>query len=161
MILTPHAIIGTAFARVVTINPVVGFGIGFLSHFLADMVPHWQYEIHESIYPNISKDITYNWDFIKGASKIVLDILVGVALSLWLFYDDNPYLIIASAIGGVFPDFLLFLYGKIKIKPLILYHKYKINIHAEELHNVFTQGILTQSLVLIGVVLISYYLSPL
>lgn len=160
MILFPHEIIGTAVARVVTTNPVVAFGVGFISHFFADMVPHWQYEIHESIHPNISKEIKFNIDFIKGASKIILDIIIGLVFSFWLFYNGDPYFIFASAIGSVFPDFLLFLYGKIKIKPLILYHDYKIGIHSQGFHNIFVRGALFQSMVVIVVILFSYYLLP-
>lgn len=161
MILAPHAIIGIAISRVVTTSPVVAFFVALLSHFFADMVPHWEYKISESIHPDTSKEIIINKEFLTDVLKIGTDIVFGVLISFWLFYDNNPYFIIMSRMGGIFPDFLQFLYGKIKIKPLIIFKGFHDSFHAQRLQGKTVLGIAYQLLTTTFFVLSSYWLLPL
>ncbi len=160
MILAPHAIIGTAFARVVTSNPIGAFFVGFLSHFIADMIPHWEYKISNSIHPEISEKISLNKEFLKDILKLSLDGTLGLILSFLFFYNGDPYFIIAAALGGIFPDFLQFLYGKIKTKPLILFKRFHDLTHADKLEDKVFFGIFSQVVVVFIFVVLSYWIYP-
>jgi hypothetical protein len=43
MLETPHALVGMVFAAIIP-NPLVGWPLAFLSHFLVDMLPHWNWQ---------------------------------------------------------------------------------------------------------------------
>ena len=45
MTLTTHAIVGATVATL-TPNPILGFVLGFGSHYVLDALPHWSYPIH-------------------------------------------------------------------------------------------------------------------
>ena len=40
MYLIGHAAVGATLATAVTINPLAALGIGFVSHYLVDFIPH-------------------------------------------------------------------------------------------------------------------------
>ena len=43
MVLTSHVVVGAAVSSLVPGHPVAGFAVGFLSHYLLDMIPHRDY----------------------------------------------------------------------------------------------------------------------
>lgn len=125
MILTTHAITGAAVASVLPQNPILGFAAGFASHFLLDMIPHWDYKLrsakHDFENP-LDSDIALNEDFLFDLMKISADGIFGVATALLLFSDlssllISPVSLISSSIfwgisGALLPDFLQFVYFK-------------------------------------------------
>ena len=128
MVLATHLVTGGALGQVIS-NPVLAFLSGFLSHFLLDAIPHWDYHL-ASLQKNpsdkLDTNMVINHDFVLDLAKIFLDILIGVVLvlvfqlSLW------------AAIGAVLPDFLQFAYFKLKWPVLRWLQAFHVWIHAEK-----------------------------
>lgn len=121
MILSTHALFGAALANFFPSRPIEAFLAGFMSHFILDALPHWDYKIRsDSIRPDIGAKIKWDKDFLIDALKIGIDIFVGIALSLIIFEGaDKGNAIFWGAIGGIMPDPLQFLYNRFKREPLI------------------------------------------
>ena len=111
MILSGHILIGAALAIKIQ-NPILGFLSAFLSHYIADILPVWEYSIK-----NIKKS---QWPETHGEFlKVFLDIIFGFTL-FFIFSKD----IFLGAIGGflaMMPDGLtlvLRIFPEIKILKL-------------------------------------------
>jgi hypothetical protein len=137
MILTTHASVGAALATIMPNNPVLGFVIGFGSHFILDSIPHWDYKLRSSRRNKqkpLTNDIIIGKDFYKDLVKIGLDATLGLVLSLFFlgFLQQQLILmILCGAIGGMTPDFLQFVYFKWRHEPLISLQKFHIWMHAK------------------------------
>lgn len=169
MILTTHAITGAAIASTIPTHPVLGFTLGFCSHFLLDAIPHWEYNlasISEDKVNPINTDIKINSDFLHDLLKVIFDGFLGIGLSLLIFvyYSAEPSFpnllipILAGSIGGMLPDALQFVYWKCRIEPFISLQKFHIKIHAKTklLDRVFL-GTTSQILIIMIIVLLARY----
>ena len=136
MVLATHALVGAILSQSLRGRPVLGFLIAFLSHFLLDSIPHWDYKlmsrkIDESDPLNLNMISGRN--FIFDLSKIGLDFMIGAGLSFLLFYflgNISLLQILAGVFGATFPDFLQFIYMKAKVRPVISLQKFHKWIHA-------------------------------
>ena len=139
MLLAPHILAGAAIAAQFS-NPFVGMLFAFLSHFVLDSIPHWEYSIEPL--KNIKiKGIRYVMPILY---RIVIDIFIGfsvvvVAMSL---SDKNVSLDIFLFGGffGILPDglsFLLFLGRGNKFTRTFLLAFYAVHrkIHYDKEHN--------------------------
>jgi len=111
MLLGPHILVGAAVAAS-TSNPILGLVFAFLSHFILDRIPHWEYSA-EPLRNIPTKGIPYAMPILR---RVALDIGAGFAvliIAVAISSDDIPFT--AWAFGGFFgilPDglsFLLFL----------------------------------------------------
>ena len=86
MILSTHAAVGAAAAEF-TNNPGVALALGFASHFLLDLLPHWDYSLRSlEVSPDNSKvDMKIGRNFAIDFLKMAFDALLGTAAGL-LFY---------------------------------------------------------------------------
>ena len=140
MTLATHAVFGAGIAQIFPNHPIVGFGLGFASHFALDAIPHWDYKIlslqkkneSDNMTSDMKVDINFFYDFLRIGS----DFSIGIILSLLFFANDlsthSIILALAGAIGGVLPDFLQFVYFKLRCEPLISLQKFHIFIHAKK-----------------------------
>jgi len=108
MTATAHALIGASLA-VKIVNPIVGIPLSILSHFLADLIPHWDLGTNHR-----QKSQT------RLRAEAVLDVLLGFALVFLIFRNmaDTRYLF-AMVIAAQLPDWLeapSFMFG-IKVPP--------------------------------------------
>jgi len=156
MILTTHATVGATLATFMPGNPVLGFAIGFASHFVLDSIPHWDYKLKSSKRNKqkpLTNDIIIGKDFFNDLVKIGLDALFGLTLSLLFlgFIRHQSILtILCGAIGGMTPDFLQFIYFKWRHEPLISLQKFHIWMHAKTgLNDRPFLGILSQMAIII------------
>lgn len=171
MILTTHAITGAAIASTMPNHPIVGFVLGFGSHFLLDSIPHWDYKlgsISEDKENPMNTDIKINKTFIFDLSKIASDGLIGLILSLYIFAfvlnsQGNSSLILATfagAIGGMLPDALQFVYFKFRREPLVSLQKFHMFIHTKvKLNSRPLIGITSQILIILCVVALTWLLN--
>lgn len=167
MILATHAIVGAVAARLVPANPLFAFFAGFVSHFIIDAIPHWDYQLlslkkDEGNFLNSS--VVFNKKFLIDLTKFVFDVGSGIAFSLLVFnYPDyRAYLITVSGIAGaVLPDFLSFLYWVIKQEPLTSLYRFHFWIHSknEVLKSQLSKGVVFQLVFVLGIVLIATYLT--
>ena len=142
MILSAHAVVGAGLAVVAKANPLTAFVMGFLSHFVLDAIPHWDYPLKSGSGGRSApmyEDMAIGKDFIFDLLKIIADALLGIALVMFVFKPEFRSLsdILTSGIywgvvGGMLPDFLQFLYFKIKREPLITLQHFHAWIHEKE-----------------------------
>jgi hypothetical protein len=95
MTATAHALVSGAIVAAIP-NPAISLPLVFASHFILDMIPHW--------------DFGTNW---RGRTKsntgiiAIIDTLLGFTLTYFLFIGkvSAPLLLTASALGNL-PDWL-------------------------------------------------------
>ncbi|PIQ67258.1 hypothetical protein COY25_04700 [Candidatus Uhrbacteria bacterium CG_4_10_14_0_2_um_filter_41_7] len=114
------AIIGFSFG-----NPIVGFILGFISHFLVDMIPHGDSEIADQYKVqkvNVKKILAY----------MMIDAVTAIILIVTLFETrsaDNTAVLGASIAGSVLPDLLVGIYEVTKSKYLLWFNRLHFFFH--------------------------------
>lgn len=114
MTATSHAVIGTVIAAKVG-NPALAIPLALASHFVADMVPHW--------------DAGFNWrkkSENRFLAEAVADVIVGFIASylllIFLFPSTNLLYAFLLIIASQLPDWLMAPYLFFKSKfPLFRY----------------------------------------
>lgn len=138
MILSTHMVIGAAAASFFPRNPETGFLAAFASHFLADAIPHWHYQLASLVRGKenrLNADRIVNTDMIIGKAfifdmaKIGLDCMIGFTLGLLIFGPVPAFFV--GIVGGVLPDFLHFIYWKVRREPLTSLQRFHEWIHAK------------------------------
>ncbi|MBI2448376.1 hypothetical protein HYV44_02335 [Candidatus Microgenomates bacterium] len=120
MLASSHFIIGASVGRL-SGNPFLAAFLGFVTHFLADLVPHW--------------DLGYNFSKTKKSYFLVfLDILIGIIIcGFFLWWRPTNWNDIASVLlGGFFglvPDFIGFGVKIFKIKSFEWYVHHHDRLH--------------------------------
>jgi len=108
MLLTPHILVGAAVASKFS-NPLLGILFAFLSHFLLDSIPHWEYSA-EALKQIKTKGIRY---CMPALLRVFLDIALGfIILILAVFLTTNrfsPEFVLIGGFFGMLPDGLSFL----------------------------------------------------
>lgn len=90
-----HAVIGASIAAVVP-DPKIGLPLAYLSHHLADMVPHWDFNIRHN---GFSKT--------KMLAVALVDAAEGLLLGWLLFKNQVPNLyLLAAMLFAQGPDWL-------------------------------------------------------
>ena len=117
MLLAPHILTGAAVA-VQFQNPLLGVLFAFLSHFVLDSIPHWEYSI-ESLKQIKTRGVHYVAPILH---RIALDIVAGFIVVIIAMALSGKNISLDTALfGGFFgilPDgltFLLFLSPKNKL----------------------------------------------
>jgi len=137
MTLATHALVGASLAQLFPEHPVVGFCVGFASHFFLDAIPHWDYKLASSrqdIERPLESDIVVGRDFYFDLLKIGTDALLGLVLA-FVFFPEFTFpavlLTIAGAFGGILPDALQFAYFKLRVEPLVSLQRFHKYMHAK------------------------------
>lgn len=141
MVLTAHTITGVALASMVPDKPLVGFAVGFLSHFVLDAMPHWDYTLKslvEDRHNPMNKDMVIGKEFFIDLLKISFDAIFGLLMSYLVFglYLKYSFLVIlCGAVGAMMPDALQFVYMKLRHEPFISLQRLHVFVDA---NNTFT-----------------------
>ncbi|HPW34711.1 MAG TPA: hypothetical protein PK367_03085 [Candidatus Paceibacterota bacterium] len=125
MTLTTHALIGATAAQLFPKNPLIGFFVAFLSHFIIDMIPHWDYKL-KSVHKDPDHPLGVGVElkskkFLIDISKITLDLILGIGGALLILQPKSSYeisFVIFTAFAGQLPDGFQFLYVLLRIEPL-------------------------------------------
>lgn len=164
MILATHAIAGAALGKW-SGNPWLGFGLGWLSHYVLDMIPHWQYDVKsykdKDAAGKPKKEGEWAIDFRRALVLTGIDFAAGLAVSILVFQGPEGFLapsfpILAGAIGGILPDALQAVYLKTKREPFASLQKVHNWFHASwdfDFHSklgMALQVVLVFALVLLG-----------
>jgi hypothetical protein len=137
MTLAQHAVVGASLASFIPNQPATAFAIGFLSHFLLDAIPHWDYDLKSRIeneHNPMNIDMVLNYNFLTDILKIGFDAIIGLILSYFIFIyylKISVIVILAGSIGGMLPDALQFVYMKWKHEPLTSLQKFHIWVHSK------------------------------
>lgn len=97
MTATAHALIGASLAVRIA-NPYIGIPVAIFSHFIADLVPHWDAGTNHRDKSDLRLKL-----------EAVLDVLLGFALVLILFSTQtfqNPVYMFTMVIAAQLPDWL-------------------------------------------------------
>jgi len=95
MTATAHALIGASIAARFT-NPIIGIPLALVSHFLADLVPHWDVGTNHR-----QKSV------FRSRVEATLDVLLGFALAFLLFGKVvQPTYLFVMIITAQLPDWL-------------------------------------------------------
>jgi len=163
MTLSTHMIVGTAVASLFPNNPALGFGAAFLSHFVLDTIPHWDYAIAMKNGSSDIKDmdIEFNKSFVKSFVKISSDVALGFIISLILIFTlhfSSWPALMAGCLGGMMPDFLQLVYMKFKHEPFLSLQKFHRWIQKDRGYKIKNPvfGVLTQIIVVFFVVWMIY-----
>ena len=102
MTLFVHIIFGAIWG-VAAPNFLAALSLGFITHYLLDSIPHWEYKV----------DGLKNgraWEALRDLIKVALDIAAGVILIFYLTKNSplQPF-VFWGALGGLLPDGLVFL----------------------------------------------------
>ncbi len=116
-------------------QPILGFVLGFVSHFALDSIPHWA----EGKYLLRSFDrnkgelwadqqVKVNKNLVHDLFMVSMDSLLGFVLAtlvLWGFFGAPLYIVLLGAFAGQLPDGLQFVYYIFKPRfmlPLQTFH---------------------------------------
>lgn len=100
MFLSNHAAVGALLA-LQTNNPVSAFALGYVSHYLVDMIPHGD----ERVGPWIKKKNEAR----RAALVVSIDLTVMAAFFMslsWRVDFSHPYVVAAGVLGAILPDFI-------------------------------------------------------
>lgn len=135
MILSTHSVIGASFAGLLATDPALAFTVGLTSHYLLDAIPHWEYELASKTNDDELDFKFGTTGFFSDISKIFLDLILGLAISYYLFVTLAGFswlVVLAGIVGGVLPDFFQFFYAEHKIKLLAVTQKIHDFFHTED-----------------------------
>ena len=158
MVLATHLVTGAVLGQVIS-NPALALFSGFISHFLLDAIPHWDYHL-ASLETNpddkLDTKMALNRDFIFDLAKISLDLIIGVTVLFLTFKFLNWQInasVILAALGAIIPDFLQFAYFKLRWPILRWLQAFHVWIHAvKRLDNRMILGPLLQAIVALSVI---------
>lgn len=158
MSLGTHAVIGAIIISKFTANPVLGFCLAFGSHFVLDAIPHWDYHLssfREDKNNPMNNRMPITGKIFGDMLKMGVDFLLGAITAFWLFSGVSFNLIFLGLAGGVFPDFLQFLYFHIQKEPLVILQRFHMWIHTKKrMKNARTLSIVSQIVLVIVVYLV-------
>lgn len=161
MVLTTHALVGAGLAQLFPGSPALAFTAGFLSHFVLDTVPHWDYSLASSrkdVANPLNNDIVVGRTFVADLLKIVADALLGTVLAV-LFFHNGTFIslctLMAGAMGGMLPDPLQFAYMKLRVEPLVSLQRFHVWMHAKtNFNDAPAAGIAFQAAIIVATVLV-------
>ena len=139
MTLSAHAVVGASVASIMPSHPVLGFVAGFGSHFLSDAIPHWDcFHLLKSVKKDdknpINTELIFNKNFLGDLFKIGSDGILGLLLVYLIFIFPGTFstiAVLAGAIGGMIPDFFIFVQMKLKCEPFTSLRKFHMWIHSK------------------------------
>ncbi|MFA5737101.1 MAG: hypothetical protein WCX70_00340 [Candidatus Paceibacterota bacterium] len=124
MILGVHAIIGGAIGSALETNPETTLLLGWFSHYFFDFVPHWDYCLRSAqidINNPLNNDLSRGRDFYYDLVKLGLDAFLGLVFAVLFFVNlmrpENLVSVLAGAVGALLPDFLQFIYIRLRSEP--------------------------------------------
>ena len=136
MTLATHIVIAGAITRpIASAHPALLFLVSLASHYLADAIPHWDYDIRsideknkenaDAIRLNFSEKAFW-WDFFRFG----IDAAIGFGILLFFMWPESwPafFKVFLISAGSVLPDFLQGVYFTRKaefLKPVQRLHNY-------------------------------------
>lgn len=108
MTATSHALIGTIIAAKFP-DPVIAIPLALASHFVADMIPHWDEALNR-------KNKGRNRLLIETAADIALGFALSYSLIYFFFPQTNFFYALAIIFVAQLPDWLMGLYFFFKLE---------------------------------------------
>jgi hypothetical protein len=128
MFLAVHAAIGAIAGNAVS-SPTEAFALGFVSHFLADMIPHGDLHVYHGYKTGNRKGQAYLYVGMDAVMTIALLVLLFIRRDF--FHPVNVWM---GIIGGLLPDLLVGLFEILKPKQHWFYRQLA-KFHALHMRN--------------------------
>jgi hypothetical protein len=108
----PHILTGAALASLLptgsTSMKLLGFGLGFASHYILDAMPHWErlYGVHyndelPSSYAKWPKHVT-----VQGITETLIGCAMFFVILVFVVPGPDKALVFLGGLGAVFPDLM-------------------------------------------------------
>lgn len=147
MTATSHAIIGTVIAAKVG-NPTLAIPLAFASHFVADMVPHW--------------DAGFNWRkksenrfFAESVADVIVGFIVSYLLLISLFPSTNLLYAFLLIIASQLPDWIMAPYLFFKSRFPLFRYAYTIQHSLNNQTAAIPWGIINQVVILVLLIILA------
>lgn len=143
MVEFPHAIVGAAIATAIP-NPLISLPLAFASHFVLDLIPHWN--------PHIYTEIKKHGKILpKTLAIIVVDSVLALSAGFWISSLALPnttqaIAILFGAFFAVLPDLLEIPYYFFRVKNSFFIRLVDFE-HKLQTNTSFIPGILSQVMV--------------
>lgn len=150
MTLSTHTAIGAIIGLSVG-NPMLGFIIGFTSHFLIDMIPHGDSCISENLRVHKKKKGAFTYGTIDGIVAIYLVLLISPIPK-----DASELAFTAAITGSILPDLLVGLHDLTKskyLKPLNDLHFYFHDFFVQRYRDIKLPTAILGQLILIAIIM--------
>lgn len=124
MFITTHALLGALIGEQVASQPALAFGLGLVSHFLADIIPHGD--------SNLYKGYVSGSKVKRAVAYVTVDALVAMVFVLALFNTDlneHRFAISMGIFGSVLPDLLVAVYQLLRVERLQAFNKFHFFFH--------------------------------
>lgn len=124
MTMSTHVAVGAAIGLAVN-QPITGFALGFISHFLLDIIPHGDTKLSET---HLSKDKSS----LGAYTYVALDNVIAIYLLLTAINLVNKEYIWALSMGvagSILPDVLVGIYEASKKKIAKGFYRMHLKIH--------------------------------
>ena len=154
MILASHIIV-SGLLGATTQNYFLAAIFGFVSHYILDVIPHWDSYLSPKFYVKAEAEdgkFIKEKFFWKEAGKIVIDILIGLGL-LFIFLKNLSYInitaVFISVFFGILPDPLQLFYLMTKwrfIKWNFDFHEFVHYLIHSKIDQKFWPGIIIQTI---------------
>ena len=130
MLATSHALAAGVILKTVP-DPRISLPLAFASHFLLDLIPHWDFITDRGNHNN-SSTLAGEKDRLKLTFLAGGDVLLGVGLTIWLFQSLNPSLLFLTIIFAQLPDWLEmpYYFWGLNFAPSIWAKKFQRKIHS-------------------------------
>lgn len=124
MFLSVHTCVGAVIGRF-SPNPIIAFILGFLFHFLLDIIPHGDMKTYD--------DYRSGKILRRSVAIIMLDGIFSIYLTILTLVGQNRFgdemSIAAGIAGSVLPDVLVMSYEVIKMKILKKFYTFHFYFH--------------------------------
>ena len=137
MTLTTHAVVGAAIAGALADKPILAILLAFLSHFILDAIPHWDYTPRSAVRnPDrpLDNDLKIGHAFFFDLLVIAGDFFLGLFLAALVFYSAPAHVVLIALLGAIAamaPDFLQFVYMKWRHEPMTSLQRFHLASHAK------------------------------
>ncbi len=117
MLELPHVLIGAAIASKIP-NPLISIPLAFLSHFLVDLIPHW----NPSLYTETKKNGQPSY---RSTVIVIIDVILSLTAGFFIASQVMPNLnhaivIILACFAAVAPDVVEGFYFFLKVRTQFL-----------------------------------------
>ena len=140
MLETPHVAVGAAIATKIP-NPLISIPLAFCSHFILEMIPHWN--------PHLNTEIKKNGKLSNKTLKVIsLDVFLSIFVGGFFAYRALPntthaITILLASFASVVPDLIEGPYFLLGIRSKITDNWLKIQKAIQNDTNIY-YGLLTQ-----------------
>lgn len=134
MILSTHAVVGGAIARLFPSHPALVVVTAFASHFAIDAIPHWDYPLGAiTLKPGANnRCVLKDRRLFLDLALIGLDACAGLLIVIWLLATPATIgVIVLGALAGMMPDPLQVVDSVFPNPPLTALRRFHQWIHAK------------------------------